>query len=264
MSTPELGNSGNTTWPQVREDEASSGPPPTVRGADQAMSMWGAAFTLLHAMPEQVWTILGTMLVMLFAKWLFTPQPQRATGAHTATQEGQSLAKPDQHDAEPTRPSRWGGKETPKDQSSATATPTKVDDPQPVPKSPTTTPQSFGPKEVTKTVEPDKPVSKGVAEQPKTDANPKAPTDAAGTPSVPATATTPATTTAPSTATPAKATGTPKAAANTAPQVTAQVMYKSIQEVKADVQGLSTRIEAIEKISRDHVREDWAPACQHR
>ena len=105
MSTPELGNSGNTTWPQVREDEASSGPPPTVRGADQAMSMWGAAFTLLHAMPEQVWTILGTMLVMLFAKWLFTPQPQRATGAHTATQEGQSLAKPDQHDAEPTRPS---------------------------------------------------------------------------------------------------------------------------------------------------------------
>ena len=210
--------------------------------------MWGAAFTLLHAMPEQVWTILGTMLVMLFAKWLFTPQPQRATGANTATQEGSSSVKSDQQDEEPPRPSRWGGKETPKDQSGTTTTPTKVEDPQPVPKSPTTTPQSFGPKEVTKTVEPDKPVSKGVADAPKTDASVKAPTDAAGTPSAQTPATAPTTTATPPTATSAKAAGTPKAAASTAPQVTAQVMYKSILEVKTDVQGLSTRIEAIEKI----------------
>ena len=50
-------------------------------------------------------------------------------------------------------------------------------------------------------------------------------------------------------ATQAKAAGGPKATtAATTPQVTAQVMFKSLQEARADIQGLATRLEAIEKI----------------
>ena len=46
----------------------------------------------------------------------------------------------------------------------------------------------------------------------------------------------------------AKAGGVPKATAAPSPQVTARVMFKSLQDAKTDIQGLSTRVQAIEKV----------------
>ena len=147
---------------------------------------------------------------------------------------------PDGTGSDPPRTGRWTTKE------SAAKEPISKgeSDQAQIPKSPTTKPQSFGPKETSKPVEVDPPAKKEVTVATKADDKPQQPADGAQKAPDP---TTTSTTTTPA-ATPAKAVGGPKATTPATPQVTAQVMFKNLQETRADIQGLATRLEAIEKI----------------
>ena len=241
MAVPEVvANPEVTEWPQVRMQGASfEAPAPAPSGPKP--NAWLVVQSFLAMVPDQMWTVLATVLVMLFAKWLFmVPGKNTALTRSTAAASDQVSDTPQKDPAsgETQRSGRWSSREPP----SKDPTPAKAEEDQPqIPKSPTTKPQSFGPKETTKAVEADPPAKKEVAGTTTNDDKPKQTVDPPQK-----TAADPATTTqAPAQA---KAGGVPKSTAAPSPQVTAQVMFKSLQDAKTDIQGLSTRVEAIEKV----------------
>ena len=247
MAHPEtVANSGATEWPQVGMQGASyEAPAPAPLGPKP--NVWITVQSFLTVIPDQMWTVLATVLVMLFAKWLFmTPGKATAPAKSTAAvSDAGHQSEPTQHDsagAEPPRSGRWSSREP----SGKDPTTAKADEDQSqIPKSPSTKPQSFGPKETTKAVEVDPPAKKESTGATTADDKTKQPVDPPQK-TAPDPSTTPATTTpAPAQA---KTGGAPKAVAAPSPQVTAQVMFKSLQDAKTDIQGLSTRVEAIEKV----------------
>ena len=244
MAHPEtVASSGATEWPQVGSQKAHHDVPmqsTSTPRPDLAVLIQ----SLLLVVPDQLWTVLATVLLMLFAKWLFmTPSKSSTTTASTPKPaEGSQQPEPSHPDAtgsDPPRTGRWTAKEP-----AAKEPSTKGEgDQAQIPKSPTTKPQSFGPKETSKSVETDPPAKKEVTVVTKADDKPQQPAD--GAQKAPDQST--STTTTPA-VTPAKTAGAPKAATPATPQVTAQVMFKNLQETRADIQGLATRLEAIERI----------------
>ena len=239
MAHPEpMANSGDTEWPRVGLQKPSHEVPAHTAGPPKpdATVLLQSLFALV---PDQVWTVAITVLLMLFAKWLFKAPSKTSTPIlSTSGTPEQSEANSEAAETEPPRAGRWSMKEQ---ASKEPAAKTEGDQSQ-IPKSPTTKPQSFGPKETTKTVEPDPPAKKEVT---KVDDKPAPAGDGQ---QKPPDSTTPPTPAVPAT-TPPKATGAAKTTtAAPTPQVTAQVMFKSIQEARSDIQGLDKRLEAIEKI----------------
>ena len=246
MVHPEtVANPGATEWPQVGTQRAHHEAPIPASVAPKLDTMV-LIQSLFSAIPDQLWTVLATVLLMLFAKWLFmTPSKTATPTTSTSTvAEGGHQPEPSQQDSagtDPPRSGRWSTREP----AGKEPTTTKAEEDQSqIPKSPSTKPQSFGPKETTKAVEVDPPTKKEAAVVTTADDKPQKPADPPQ--KTPHPATTP--TTATPAATQAKATGAPKATTAATPQVTAQLMFKSLQEARTDIQGLSTRVEAIEKV----------------
>ena len=245
MAHPEtMASPGATEWPQVGTQKTHH-EVPTPSTATPKPDLTVLIQSLLSAVPDQLWTVLATVLLMLFAKWLFmTPSKTTTPTASTSKlAEGGQQPEPSHPDgtgSDPPRTGRW----TTKEPAAKEPTTKGESDQAQIPKSPTTKPQSFGPKETSKPVEVDQPAKKEVTAVTKADDKPQQPAD--GAQKAPDPTTTPTTTTP--VVTPAKAVGGPKAATPVTPQVTAQVMFKNLQETRADIQGLATRLEAIEKI----------------